>query len=105
MDPPSVITEQFAYVRKASSETALSRRAAISAFCVHRQISFWDVSYKKGNTGLWSPLSKLICVCQNAQYNELFARFLTVMPVISVAFFNPCETSAVHVDTEIYNAA
>lgn len=34
MDPPSVITEHFAYVRKASSETALSSRAAISAFFV-----------------------------------------------------------------------
>lgn len=36
VDPPSVITEQSAYVRKASSETALSSRAAISAFCVHK---------------------------------------------------------------------
>ena len=34
VDPPSVITEQFAYARKASSETALSNRAAISAFFV-----------------------------------------------------------------------
>lgn len=58
-DPPSVITEHFAYVRKASSETALSCRAAISAFfcvCVSTNILLKCVCMCEVNTGIpFSP--------------------------------------------------
>lgn len=80
VDPPSVITEQSAYVRKASSETALSSRAAISAFfalCTGRFLlkcvclsmcdknnEWWImVSQSYCSTLKWGHFLKIVCVC------------------------------------------
>lgn len=59
-DPPSVITEQQAYVRKASSEAALSSRAAISAFFVRTE--FFSFSWSARSLFLRVRVRKTVIV-------------------------------------------
>ena len=67
VDPPSLITEHFAYVREAFSETALSSRAALSALsCRLRPILTW--TQNMGNNAQCNSPQQQIEQCSFAEY-------------------------------------